>query len=618
MPRFSAYRPALTRRGWEVAAFAAFAAALVLCLYGRVLHAPFVFDDAIMIAAPETQTVTLGGVIEVVAAPVPRKLTRASFALNFLAGGLDPFGYHLANLVIHAANGLLLFLLARRLFDLLPADHPWRHRAGTAAFLGATLWLVHPVQIQAVTYVWQRATSLSAFFYLLCVLSYVEARTVAGPRRVIAVCAAAIAGVLALSAKENAGSLPGALALIELCLLREQGVHSMRLAWKPIAAAVAMTLLIAGNYLGPRFVTMMASDFARRGFTLSERLLSESRVVVYYLSLLVLPLPSRLTLDYDIRISHGLLDPWTTLPAVLLVTGLALLGLALWRRAPLLAMAILWFLGLLAIESTVVPLDLAYEHRLYLPSTLPIVFLAAAVIAAWEQDKRARWLLMPASVMAVATLAVWTWQRNEVWRNPVTLWADTAAKSPHKARVHGNLAKVMLEAGNPAAALAEYERAHALDPQLPEPLNAQAVIYLDYFDDAVRARGILADLERRAPAYVPALVNRGVLEMRAGDQAAAARAFSRVIERDARNPVAIYNLAALNVNARRYAEAEARLNDGIRFWPAQPRLRALLALVYLKRGDRARSEETLAIATSLAPSDPMVRALGNELRKLDR
>ena len=193
-------------RGVLFSTFVLWVTAIVVGLYGRTLHAPFVFDDVLMTKSRFTQATSLSHVGAVLVAPVPRKMTRASFALNFYADRLNPFGYHLVNVLIHAINGVLLFLLARALLDLLPDTHAWRRHTNVVAFLASTIWLVHPVQTQAVSYVWQRATCLCALFYLACVLTYVKARTASGLSRAVLLIAAAVTAVLALATKENAGS----------------------------------------------------------------------------------------------------------------------------------------------------------------------------------------------------------------------------------------------------------------------------------------------------------------------------------------------------------------------------------------------------------------------------
>ena len=589
-----------------------------LAVYSRVLHAPFVFDDDLITSSQATQIAAPSDALALLTSGLPRKLTRATFALNFYAGWLDPFGYHAVNLALHALNGLLLFMLAGALIHCLPEGHPWRRQATTIALAGSVIWLVHPVQTQAVSYVWQRSTSLCAFFYLATVALYVGARRETGWRRWGLAAAAAGTSLAALTSKENAGSLPGALALIEIVFLRSAPQPAVRRSpprrWWWAAALGAVSLLIAFDYLGPRFVSMMAADFTRRGFTLTERLLTEARVVVHYATLLLVPYPGRLTLDYDIQLSRSLLSPPSTGLSVTLICAATLWAAAALRRRSLAAFATLWFLGLLVIESTVVPLDLAYEHRLYLPSAVPIVFAAGAILG----DRRpARvWEMRAAALVSImAVFAVWSWQRNEVWRDPVCLFTDTAAKSPGKARVHTNLGNALRQAGDARGALAAYERAIALDPVSLKALTAQASLCMDELGDRQRAQDLLQRAIRLAPAYAPARNNLGVLYMREGRLDEAAAVFSALLDRDSLDPVAAYNLAAVHMNRRDYGPAERLLSDGLAAWPGNQKMRALLGLVFVARGDLVGAERAVAPAVPRTPRDPMLTAVLEEIVK---
>ena len=215
-------------------------------------------------------------------------------------------------------------------------------------------------------------------------------------------------------------------------------------------------------------------------------------------------------------------------------------------------------------------------------------------------------------------LAAWSWQRNEVWRDPVRLWTDTASKSPNKARVHTNLGKVLLESGETAGALAAYQRAFALDPHTVEPLNAQATICLDYVGDIAAARAILDRVLRLAPSYLPARNNLGVAQIRAGELDAAAATFEGVLRHDPENPDATYNLAAVQVNAKRYARAQELLESGLRLWPGHTRMRALLGLVHVAQGDLQGADRVLAPAVAMAPRDRMIAAVQVEIARRRR
>jgi tetratricopeptide (TPR) repeat protein len=505
-----------------VALAAAACGGVTWLLYAGTLQAPFVYDDVVIFsdACRPCRPERLAELWDVVLARgLPRPVTMLSFALNHYAGGPQPYGYRLVNLALHALVGTALFVFSCRLLTLLPAARAWRDSALPIAAAGTLVWLVHPVHAQVAAYIWQRSTSLSALFFLGSLLAYLEARWGAGRPRWLLFAASAALGLLALGAKQNAGVLPLFMLLLEAAFHPEgRPWGRSRLAWG--AALAAAFVGIAASYLGPRFLTLMAGDFQRRGFTAVERLLTELRVVAHYLTLLALPLPSRLNLDYDFPLSHSLLDPPSTL-ACLAVVGF-LLGLAVWRfdRRRLLAVAILWFFGGLVVESTVIPLDLVYEHRLYLPSMVPLVFLAGLVLRrlAGRPGAAAAALGAVLLLLSVATAA-----RARVWADPVWLFTDTARKSPNKARVHANLGNAYLDRRDYAGAQRAFARALELDPGLTGAANNLALVLLDHLGQPAEARRLLEDAARRHPDDAGTRINLAAACARLGDRAEAER-----------------------------------------------------------------------------------------------
>ena len=221
--------------------------------------------------------------------------------------------------------------------------------------------------------------------------------------------------------------------------------------------------------------------------------------------------------DYDVALSRSLWAPPSTALAVSAIV--VLLGLAAWwwRRLPLASVAVLWFLGHLVIESTIIPLDLAYEHRLYLPSTVPLVLGAGLLWRAFGTKRAGKAALGLLCVL----LAVWSAVRVEAWRDPVQLWGDNAAKTPLKARVHGQLGKACLETGQRDCAWRAFARAVALDPSRVDAENGLASVLIDLDGDLPRAEEQLRTLLARDPDNVPALVNLGVVQLRTNRPAAA-------------------------------------------------------------------------------------------------
>jgi protein O-mannosyl-transferase len=464
-------------------------------LYSRVLGGGFVFDDLEIASSRLLQARTWGDLVPILSKPgIPRRVGRVSLALNHMYGALEPYGYHAVGIVLHGLNGLLVFLLLRWLLAHVLPERASPERRDWLAAAGSALWLVHPIHTQAVSYIWQRTTVLVTFLYLCSLLAFLHGRERQGRGRVIWFGISATLGLAALATKENAATLPVVMVLLARLAPRANGGGIRHGRW--LLAGLGTFVLVAAFYLGPRFLELMSGEFERRGFTLTERLLTESRVVVMYLSLLVWPHPSRLRLEYDYTVSQGLLTPATTLTCLALIAALLVAAVWQWRKRPWLALGILWYFVHLAIESSVVPLDLVYEHRLYLPSIVPLGILACLLL---ERVLTTRaWRLSFLAPLLV--FALWSHERNAYWADPVRLLADNAAKTPNKARVWANYGKALLDRGATESAQWALERARALDPDLAAPHHNLAALHLFQRRDA---QGALAVLEAWANRRTP-------------------------------------------------------------------------------------------------------------------
>ena len=450
-------------------------------IYANTLQAPFYFDDqgsivkntAIRIDGLEWkqlyQAATSG--------PTPnRVVANLSFALNYYLQGYTVRGYHLVNIGIHLLNACLVFvfaLLTLHLIQGLPSQaerrQPPRVRYAIA-LLAALIFVAHPIQVQSVTYIVQRMTSLATLFYLCALVGYILGRMAKnGWLRAGLWLTALCSWLLALGSKEIAALLPFTILLYELYFFQDL---RLRYKWRGLSllvlglmSFVALTLV----WLGADPWHYIQASYAHRDFTLGQRVLTEFRVIIMYLGLLLAPLPSRLSLLHEIPVSQSLFDPITTLLS--LIALLALFGTALMtaRRFRLLSFCILWFFGHLAIESSVIGLELAYEHRLYLPDVGFSLVLAWAIVTL---PRVSALLRATAATLLVAALSLMTWQRNNTWREPVGFWSDIVAKYPDSYRGHVNLANALSEAGQYQAALEHDRRALRLHPE-------DALVYLN-------------------------------------------------------------------------------------------------------------------------------------------
>lgn len=373
-----------------------------------------------------------------------RPLLKFTYTLNWTAGpGL--FGFHFVNVGLHAANAVMLFLLASWI------GGPSVSRF--AAVLPALLFAVHPVQTEVVTYISGRSVSLMAFFYLGSLLVYLRGRERGS--RFLLYLASPILFLLAAASKEVALTLPFVLVLCEAVrrektgwteALRGQAVH-----WGLLVALAVFFLAHVG------YGRLLDACFGIRGA--AANLLTQVHGIGYLLSRLVMP--HALNIDPDLPVFSG----WSPalLPETLLLAALLAGGIFGLRKRPPAGFGILWFfLHLVPTNSFIPRLDVANERQLYLASWG--LFLVVAAEADLLREKRgARWITAVAVVLVVA-LGALTVSRNTAYRSEVALWEDTVRKSPGKARGWNNLGYAYQQAGRIRDAEAAYLRALRVDP----------------------------------------------------------------------------------------------------------------------------------------------------------
>lgn len=373
-----------------------------------------------------------------------RPIAQLSFALNHYFSGFDPFVFKATNLAIHVLTCVLVFLVAKRLL-LVPIY------AGVAA----ALWLLHPIQITSVLYVVQRMTSLSALFLLAGFLLHMAGREQAGSAGISRILFAwFVCWPLAILAKETAVLFPLFVLIWELIVRRNAlgrldrfALMQMLVVGLASVASLVYLLLPAGQWLW--------AGYEMRSFTLVERLLTEGRVLWFYLGLIVFPRLEAFGLYHDdIPISTALLTPWTTLPAWL---GLIMLGWVAWyarRRAPLLCFGFAWFLVGHLLESTVLPLEIAHEHRNYLPS------FGLFIAAAWglmQVVQHAGWQ----KTLGIALAAVFVAYSFLVTALRAHQYGDDIRRTQIESQHHPESARTHYEAGRALVSRVEIDSANS-------------------------------------------------------------------------------------------------------------------------------------------------------------
>jgi Tfp pilus assembly protein PilF len=378
-----------------------------------------------------------------------RPIANLSFALNWYFGQDNPFGYHLINLVIHVLSA---FFLLKTTLLLLQHSFSERHETDRDIFFiavfSAILWAINPIQTQAVTYIVQRMASMAAMFFIFATYTYIRGRQAGSFRQGLPhYLLTLVCFLLALGCKENAVTLIPSLLLVEFFFLAKTTDQPAR-PWRLILIFANVFFLAAALYyiFDHNYLASLFTPIGSRPFSLMERLLTQPSILLFYLSLLFYPSPERLSIDHSFPLSTSLLHPWTTLPAI--VTVLALIAFALWQRKklPLLSFAILFFFVNHLVESTIIPLEMVFEHRNYLPSFFLFLPLAAGVETLLNRFRQSSRLLYNVTITALTLLLIMiglgTYSRNAVWATEESLWADALAKAPDNARPFAKLGEM--------------------------------------------------------------------------------------------------------------------------------------------------------------------------------
>ena len=435
-------------RGRRCAA-AALTIMLLAVAYAPSFRGAFVFDD-------QSEIVENRGLTRLWPLWVPmfsggslphRPLPYLTFALNRAGGGLQVGGYHAVNLAIHVINGWLVWWIASRTIA----------RAGgiptVAAWLVATLWIVHPLCTQAVTYVYQRMELLAATAILAGLAAFI--RSLSGKEwywRAASLAACLLGGLC----KETIVVLPPLICLYDLCFGgRKAEIVASR--WRYYTGLSLTWLVVAAVVLGQR--SRYTEFSSAEHWTAWEYASTQPSAILYYLSLALWPQ----NLCFDAGWAP-VRDPSAIALAAVPLLLAAGAGLAVLRSHPAIAFHVLAFLLLLAPSSSLIPInDICVEHRMYLPLA---VVVSGFVCAACQLFPRRIGVVAAAFIAVATSLAVVTSQRNMLYASPIDLWRDTVAKAPWNSRSRVKLARELLVVGQAAEAEAECRRAIEQHPDL--------------------------------------------------------------------------------------------------------------------------------------------------------
>ncbi len=556
------------RSGW-LWALLLFGGALVAAFlaYAPALGGDFVFDDrGLPMFFTNAAALPLRAWIGV------RPLLMATFYANFQLSGLDPGPYHAFNVVLHAGCAVLIFFAIRRLLEWAGTDVG--KRTGLAAF-GAALFLLHPVQTEAVSYVASRSENLSVLFFLGAFNLFLYRKKVAIDFKTSAF--VLVLYVCAMSCKEHTAMLPAVLLLTDYFFNPGFSWAGVRNNWKlyvPVAIAGAgglyyfSTYIVAGSNLG----------FGMRGLTWYDYLLTEFRAIFVYLRLFLLPYGQ--SVDYNFPVSHHLLEYGSVFYGIALLGAIAA-AVYFRKRYPIASYGFLTFLLLLAPTSSILPIkDPLAERRLYLPFIgLALMACEAALRIEWKRNR-----LYAVLTGVCVVLAVLTFNRNQKWTGMEALWEDAVSKDPNNTRALMGLADAYALRGRCGEAIPYFQRAEKLDPSdyrntynlasaydcvnqedaamagyrkaLAIKPSAEAWAHLAMiqmkqrqFDDAYRS---LAQGGKTDPSYLLSYTYTGILDLAFSRFDTAAAQFRHVLSVDPTNDLALRGLDRAQKHERQF------------------------------------------------------------------
>ncbi|MDY0362866.1 MAG: hypothetical protein RBR08_15565 [Desulforegulaceae bacterium] len=378
-----------------------------------------------------------------------RPIPMISFAVNWYYSGKNTTLYHITNTAIHIISSFFLFLTIFYLFQTPNIKN--RYSVLTAyhtALFAAILWAVHPIQTQAVTYIVQRMASMSGMFYIGGILFYLLSRlSKEKPKNLINFFICFLMFFFAICSKENAAIFPATLILVEIIFFQKKKFFIKN---KLIVGYFFIFLILSCFFvffvINVDFFSLL-KGYQSRPFTLFERILTETRILCFYLYQLFYPVSSVFSITHSIEISKNLISPFSTLTSILFILSVICFSLVYYSKFPFLSFGVLFFFLNHVIESSFIPLELIFEHRNYIPSMfifLPVCLLFIKSLSKYDDQIFKQYFFSLGIPLVLIIVGFGTYVRNFDWISEKSLWSDALQKAPENARPYHNLSGTFL------------------------------------------------------------------------------------------------------------------------------------------------------------------------------
>lgn len=538
-----------------------------------------------------------------------RQIPNLTFSINYIIDGYNEKGYHLLNILIHLINSILIFFLILKLFStrILSVNHLQKYKFQIALFT-AIIFAVHPVQIQAVTYVTQRMVSLAVLFYLLSIFFYLYARFSNNKNKIFYLVLCFISFIFGVYSKEIIFSLPIALIAVEFYFFHDQ---NNKINKKYFYTLIAITITVAILY----FLRYGLPKQAEAPDHLTY-LLTQIYVQLIYFKLLFLPIGQHLY--YLIPIQDSFLSV-NVMAGLFVLLVMFFLIIKTFRSHRLISFGILWFYITLSVESTIYPLKfLFFEYRLYpavLGFSLIIVYIFFLLIDKLKQSTIQIYLSLIALVFGYLTF-----QHNKVWKDPISLWTNNVIESPYNKEAHKNLGIELMLKGRMREAFYSFTKSIELDSSYAEPYAHRAVILSEHtsFQSAIGDANKALTIDSNRALYYN---NRGYVYQFVKDYKNAIKDFKKAISIDPKYDNVIKNLSVTHYHMGNYDEAMLLANRSIELDSTKEEYFNNRGNIYFALNNFSNAEKDFLKALTLKPN--FSKALNNigvvklKLQKID-
>lgn len=372
-----------------------------------------------------------------------RPISMVSFALNYYYFGNQPYSFKAINFIIHIILGFLIFLLVYLIKYSFDKN---KNTASWFALIVATIWLIHPLNVSTVAYIIQRMAMLSSLFGVLTISFYLLSRLYVEkhnkfPLFTLLACAGCF--LLSIFSKENGILILGLIALLEVFLFSFKNPRFLKTKffYYLVITGFSLSAILAILYYSD-FKAFIDRGYLNREFSLTERLLTESRIIIMYLKWIVFPNITELGIFHDdITISKSLFNPLSTIFSIAIILSLLLSAIIVRRSYPIISIGILWFFIGHLLESTVIPLELAYEHRNYLPA-IGIIIVGVELVHRVLSKTNQKSILIAIVCIYCTFLLVNTFYRASQWTTNLHLSHYETQNHPNSARANFSLGRI--------------------------------------------------------------------------------------------------------------------------------------------------------------------------------